>query len=280
MRWVDSIVKKALRYQPEYMGQTIPSFNFELGPHFGEFNLRSVSQRERPLVSARLTEAFLWCADRFPLCITNASNNTTQQTITQFTVGRSVHRNELLTASSAQAAGIVLIAARWPVKTFYRLGSLIAHESMHQALYVRENLSSPVRPRSFGYSPWKNSLRPGRLVWHSFWTFVCQFTMLSESVLDDNQILQMDPKLIAFLADMQARILVCHDSLRTFELVTSEELEKCDEALSILDEVARESPSQSNYQQHLAKARKSVFEEFDSWAHRFIEQQTITEADS
>jgi hypothetical protein len=60
--------------------------------------------------------------------------------------------------------------------------------------------------------------------------------------------------------------------LRDFALVNSEELEQCEEALSIIDEMALLSPR--GYQQYVNNATQEVFEEFESWARRLLEQQT------
>lgn len=270
---INTVINKALGYLPEYIDQAMPSINFELGTHFNKFNYRSVTREDRPAISERLTEAFFWCANRFPLSVKTSSDSVPQQSIVQFVVGHSIHQDEILSASSAQAPGVVLMAACWPLKSPYRLASIIAHESMHQALYIRERISSLIRPGSLGYSPWKNSLRPGRLVWHSFWTFVCQFTMLSESVLEDDSLLQIDPKLTSFLADMQARILACSNSLSNFDIVASDEMEQCNSALSILDKISRELLVFPEYQSALKKAKDNVFEDFETWAMSLIESQ-------
>lgn len=269
MLLTNAMISKTLGYLPERLDLVMPPLSFELGNNFRDFNCGSVLQENRLSVAAQLREAFVWCASRFPLSFRNGSDNHLQRSVLEFVVGHSKHHDELLSASSAQAPGVVLMSADWPLKSYYRLGSLIAHESVHQALFAREGTLSPVRPRSLGYSPWKNSLRPGRLVWHSFWTFACQFTMLGESLLKDNSLRQIDPKLTEFLGDMEARVLVCLNSLEIFDLVSSNEMEQCKCALSILNDVSEGLLAFSEYGQTLDIAKDSAFEEFQMWATHF-----------
>ena len=228
-------------------------------------NCRETSPLEQEIISSQICQVFQWCIERFPLCIRKESKNI-EQSITEFIIGYSLHKDELLSASSAQALGVILLSAPWPLKTPYRLASLIAHESMHQALYYREFENSPVRPSSLGYSPWKNCIRPGRLVWHSFWTFICQFVMLGENALKDQNLMNIDTSLAHFIADMQARIMICYESLKEFKILNSNEVIQCDHAIQILNNVGYSLAEFSEYKLQLRIAEENAFKDYSHWA--------------
>ncbi|MCA1625610.1 MAG: hypothetical protein LC778_17790 [Acidobacteria bacterium] len=222
-------------------------------------------------VGQQLTGAYIWCVHRFPLSVRSHVTNVTKRSITEFIVGHSNHQDQDLSASSAQAPGIVFIASSWPLRCPFRLASLIAHEGIHQGLFIRELVSSPVRPKSLGYSPWKNTIRPGRLVWHAFWTFACQFTMLGESVLRDRSLLRDDTMLIDFLADMEARLSVCLYSLEFSNVVSRPEFERCNNAFSILGCVSRKLMNINDYKQLSVDASDAAFGKYEAWAKTFVE---------
>jgi hypothetical protein len=267
------VISNALEYLPALMDLEAPLFNFELAPYFTHLSCRGVPIEDRTRVTGQLTEAFLWCKGRFPLCFRDSSG-ARRPSITKFIVGYSVHKDELLSASSAQAPGSVLMAAQWPLKSIYRLASLIAHESMHQALYQRERVASPVRNASLGYSPWKNTVRPGRLVWHSFWTFACQFALLAESLCVERELLISDPALTNFLADMRARIFLCSNSLKDSAIVTDNEMRGCDEALLVLQNLCRDLHGFPGYSEAAALAEDKVFREYEEWAYAILESSS------
>jgi HEXXH motif-containing protein len=262
-------VAKALTYLPRQVDLAVPSFNFNIEPHFAHLNWRPIPEGKRELAQDQLSAAFRWCGARFPLVLED-STAVQRPSIAAFVVGESAHEDELLSASSAQAPGAVLMVAPWPLKCIYRVASLIAHESMHQALYERERQSSPVRRGSLGYSPWKYTLRPGRLVWHSFWTFLCQHTLLAECALLERDVLLNDPDLKAFLADMRARILLCADSLRDFDVLNLHELGQRGDALDILQELERDLRQVPGYSQISDWAEHEVFAGYEEWSREIL----------
>ncbi|MFD4357467.1 hypothetical protein ACFWPX_33320 [Nocardia sp. NPDC058518] len=166
------------------------------------------------------------------------------------------------------------MAADWPLTSPYRFASLITHEGIHQALFIRELEDSPVRPGSSGYSPWKKTLRPGRLVWHAFWTFTCQLVMLCESLQLDQRLIARDPSLFSFLADMEARISVCLDSLKLTEVVTPKEFERCTSAFNILTGLIEELLVLPTFRKSRADAGDDVFGEFNNWAIEFMDSHS------
>lgn len=268
---LEAVVNECLGYLPEYVGQEMPPLRFGyLGTNFEDLGAKIVADEQRADVSRQFSEAYIWCTDRFPLSVRSHLANDAERSIVEFIVGHSKHQNEVLSASSTQALGVVFMAAEWPLKSPYRLASLIAHESIHQALFIRELGPSPVRPKSCGYSPWKNTLRPGRMVWHAFWTFTCQLAMLGESVLKDQSLQQYDPTLISFLADMEARISVCLYSLGFSDVVSSREFERCNNAFSILGGLFQELGVIPDFDKIRVEARDVAFGEFETWAKAFV----------
>jgi hypothetical protein len=266
-RRLDIIVAECLGYLPDYVAGNLPAISFDDGRiDLEESGARTVADDLRPEVRRQLAEAYAWCADRFPLSLRAPGRDGSVRSIALLVVGHSRRRARLLSSSSPQAPGLVFIAADWPLASPYRLASLLSHEDVHQALYVREAESSPVRPTSLGYSPWKGTLRPGRWVWHAFWTFTCQVTLLGESLARDRSLLERDPTLPRFIAEMMARVSVCLYSLRIFDVVSVEEVERCRRASSVLDEVAEVLGGIPHFDQLRDSARNVASTEFGDWA--------------
>lgn len=264
---LEEILDECLGYLPEYVDGETPCLSFGyFSTNFEDLGAKIVANEQRTDVGQQLTEAYVWCTDRFPLSVRTHVTHEMKRSIVRFIVGHSKHEDEVLSASSAQAPGVVFIAAEWPVRSPYRLASLIAHEGIHQALFIRELESSPVRHGSLGYSPWKNTLRPGRMVWHAFWTFTCQTAMLAESLLTDPSLLSRDPRLTDFLADMEARISVCLYSLELSNIVSSCEFERCNRAFGILSGLFRELARLPKFDQAQVEAGHVARAEFEMWA--------------
>jgi hypothetical protein len=269
VKLTDKVIAKALDYLPDRTDLETPFFDFDLLPQFTHLSCRVVSGDERRLAANQLTEAFFWCQRRFPLRL-RAADGSHRASIRRFVVGYSTHKDELLSASSAQVPGMVLMAAQWPLTSIYRLASLVAHESMHQALYERERLASPVRNASLGYSPWKYTLRPGRLVWHAFWTFACQFTLLAEAATEEPELLMDDPELTRFLADMAARVCLCSESMMDFEIVSDDEARRCGDALLVVQSLCEELRDYPGYSEAATHAENEVFRDYEAWSHSLV----------
>lgn len=269
-----SVLSECLGYLPKYFQQEVPPLSFgDSKTNFDDRGARTVADEQRTVVSQQLAEAYAWCASRFPLSIRRPQANNMEPSITGFTVGHSKDQHALLSSSSPQAPGLVFMAADWPLKSPYRLASLIAHESIHQALYLREFESSPVRAGSLGYSPWRGTLRPGRWVWHAFWTFTCQSTMLSESLLRDQSILRDDPALLRFIADMVARVSVCLYSLELSSVVSAREFERCSHAVSILNDLFERLAVVQDFDEIRTVARNAAFDGFQLWARAQVSER-------
>jgi hypothetical protein len=260
------VARLALGYEPPRCPQSAPQVSFELAVHFAGLSACAVAPGDRATAEKQILDAFWWCHPRFPLSVRRADGTVTP-TIQQFRVGHALHEGELLSASSSQAIGTVLLAANWPLRSIYRLGSLVAHESMHQALFQREIDGGPVRRGSLGFSPWKNSLRAGRLVWHGYWTFSCQFALLGEAVLQTPKDMRLvDPGIDRFLAEMFARISVCRQSLSIFEILSDEGFQECEAAFSIVERISDRLSDSTEYGVLLEIVEREVFDEFESWS--------------
>ncbi len=272
----ESILEECLGYVPQYVGTEIPLLSFGYhGTNFSDLGAYIVPDEQRADVGEQLAEAYRWCASRFPLSVRSHLTGDLERSISKFVVGHCAHKNEMLSASSAQALGVVFMAADWPLRAPFRFGSLVAHETIHQALFRREITDSPVRAGTVGYSPWKNTLRPGRMVWHAYWTFTCQSGLLAESMLASPVILDGDPGLISFLADMEARTSVCLYSLEFSDIIRVDELERCKAASShlrgLLRDLAGVVPELDPVRSQAADA---AFGEFEGWARGFLQAHT------
>lgn len=262
-----SVAALALGYAGTIVPPVLPPISFEPGEGLRSLAAVPVDEEARPAVAAQLRDAFAWCAARFPLGIRDA-NGRRCPAVTGFSVGRSAHPGEFLTASSPQRTGTLFVAAPWPVPSRYRLASLIAHEAMHQALYNRERRGPVARLGSLGYSPWKAQLRPGRLVWHAFWTFSTQFMLLVEALAERGAtILAEDPEMPAFLAEMDARIACCADSLEAFDLLDATEFARTREALHLMTaKSACLLAGVAGYVRLRAEWQAAVASELEGWA--------------
>lgn len=207
---------------------------FKLAEELEPLGATPVPARDQRSITAQILAAYSWSCRHFPMCIRDSAGEwgAAVQTVA---VGVSADEGEYVSASSPARPRVVFLAARWPLRSPYRVGSLLAHEMMHQALYLREHAETPVRPSSLGYSPWRRELRPGRLVWHAFWTFSTQFVGLAEATLAGaDDILGEDPEITSFLAEMQVRIELCAQSLQEFELPSAPEAARIERGLAIV----------------------------------------------
>jgi len=260
-------VAECLGYLPEHIGPDAPIIRFDNSESdLSRRGARKVASEIRAVVARQFEEAYTWCESRLPLTIRACDSEGMRKSITSVMIGHSEESNVFLSSSSPEAPGVVFIAADWPMKNPYRLASLIAHEGIHQALYQRESEISPVTSSSVGYSPWKKTLRPGRWVWHAFWTFCCQSVMLGESVQRDPSLLQYDRSLLRFVADLMARVSVNLASLELFRIVSSEELTRCDRAFTALERVAGGLDGGSDFAAFRAAAHENALQDMSAWA--------------
>lgn len=173
-------------------------------------------------------------------------------------------------ASIPDAEGNVLLCAPWRAAGPLRLASMMAHEAMHQALFLRERQGSPVRVRSLGYSPWRSETRPGRMVWHAFWAFGVQFALLSEALTSMKWSEDDIEDVLALTVSMPPRLAYTLESLGDFNIVTRAEFGRCNEALAMIDDSATGLGTLPNFASKLAEAEESIDREHRIWAERLL----------
>lgn len=259
----------ALNYAPKMANPPLPKLEYDNLKKMTDFDVLPVSLSLRETVSKQLLQAFCWASDRFPLSIDEAKTGLSQPTIESFAIAHSPREKEILSASSIQAPLHILLAVDWPLKSIYRLASIIVHESMHQALYVHERSFPSVRYGSLGYSPWRTTLRAGRMVWHAFWTFSVQYAVISDALLADNRIVQVDPDILNYTALMQERIRIALNSLELFDITAPPELRKCEQAVCVIDAIACELRQFPLYDKAEKKAATAAFNDYRLWAEAF-----------
>jgi hypothetical protein len=263
-----AIVGLALGH-PVEIAERLPSLSFEPGDGLRALDARAVAAEDQHAIAAQMIDAYCWCARRFPLGI-RTIDGARVSAVAAICLGRSGHAGEFLTASSPQRPGTIFVAAPWPLSSRYRLASLVAHEAMHQALYDRERAGPVARLGSLGYSPWKEQLRPGRLVWHAFWTFSAQFVFLAEAIASPAEaVLAADLEMPEFLGEMDARLECCVESLASFEIVAGAEHERVDAGSAIVSAMRSWlGANVADYGAIRARWQAMVDHERDTWASR------------
>jgi hypothetical protein len=264
-----SVVSLALGSVPDSADFELPVIDFLSRSAALDPAYPGVSREHRAAARQTLENAFQWCGRRFPLRTPPDADGARRQSIRHVDV-RSTRDDVLLGCSSADAPGYVVLGASWPVASHYRLASLIAHEAVHQDLFVRERSEHPVRPGSLGYSPWRRTIRPGRALWHSFWTFACQFSLLADSLSEEPHVTTEDAGLLRFTAAMAPRIECCLTSLRDFTVVDDAELRRCDRALRLVQDAADRMCACAEFGSALADENRVVATDYRTWADQLL----------
>jgi hypothetical protein len=260
------LVELALGYTSSQSCFAAPRIDFALASELQALGAHVVPEARRPHVVSQVLDAFSWCSDRFPLGL-RESPDSVIWAIQTLSIGHSAHEGEYLTASSPQRPYTVFVAATWPIHNRHRLASLFAHEAMHQGLYIRERNEAPTRRHSLAYSPWKQGLRPGRLVWHAFWTFSVQFVFLGQAVLEAfDEISSSDADISSFLAEMQARIELCAQSLDEFDVLRREERSRCEQGMHIVSSTTNQLRKITAYEESCLHWAAAANQEVEVWA--------------
>ncbi len=216
-----------------------------------------------------VNDAFHWHSVHFPVATPPDASGVRRPAIDYIDV-RLTGEGELLSASSAEVPGRILLGAPWPAECTYRLASLIAHEAIHQGLFVREAVATPVRRGSLGYSPWRRRTRPGRLVWHAFWTFTCQFSLLADAVTRRPAMLHEEPGLLGFIAAMPPRVECCLDSLTQFRVVDPPELDRCGDALHLVRTATGRLAAFPRFSAKLQEEEQTTANDYRAWADQVL----------
>lgn len=263
------VAELALGPPPDAVPEHVPGICFDLSSELAALGSSPIASRLQEIVAGQLRAAYAWCTERFPLRMRDADMNPVSA-ILEIHAAHSAHVGEYLTASSPHRPYRIFVAAPWPLPSIYRLGSLLAHEAMHQGLYNRERIACVARPGSLAYSPWKQRLRPGRLVWHAAWTFSTQFSLLCDAMLSEGDaMLAVDPDLLNFIAEMEARIVLCIESLETFEVLDPDETGRVAESLAETAFLAQAMVEHhGDYASLRSRWSERVSQEIDDWSAR------------
>jgi hypothetical protein len=110
-------------------------------------------------------------------------------------------------------------------------------------------------------------------VWHAFWTFSMQFAFLCEALVEDGvRLKQIDPDILDFLAEMQARIELCSESLEAFEVLEEAERTKVELGLSIVERTALDlGHEDAEYNRRSQHWSNLVCDEVQAWSSRGVD---------
>jgi hypothetical protein len=206
------------------------------------------------------------CVDTFAV---PAGSNPPGSLLDKVVLGSLQDPRRIVSASSPQQPGLIVFAADWSHTCTRRAAANLLHELVHQVLYWREAaFADVVRANSLGYSPWKLAERPGRWIWHSFWTFAVHCAYLAETAKTEQSVSAEDRLEVAL---MYLRLKRCLDSVESFEIVVDPaEMSRMRGALSAVA-VAVESPEGSRLFCDFAAAyAPRVDGEFESWKDRLL----------
>ena len=263
-----SVIELALGRLTQSPSERLPNIVFLSSST--ELDYPEVPIEKQSVARCVVESAYLWCNERFPLTIPLGENKEHRCAINVLEL-RMTSGFELLSSSSADKPGHIILGAPWlMMESPYRLGSLIAHESVHQGLFVREKINSPIREGSLGYSPWKCMSRPGGLVWHAFWTFGCQFSLLAEAVTNCSTLLQKDSALVGFIASMVPRLEICLDSLQLFKIAEPDELARCVKAMYIIKAASEQLALIPGYTAQIEHEQLVAVREYRLWAESIL----------
>ncbi|MCG3769180.1 MAG: hypothetical protein JW384_00300 [Nitrosomonadaceae bacterium] len=235
----------------------------------GEFDCTPVSDEpSQALAENHFHSAIEFLQSRVPFMIRRVGDGPLSAPIVEAELGQVLEPRKMLSASSPEAPGVIRFAAHWSSFELPRGAALILHESVHQLLYAKEAAASPVRLKSLAYSPWKQTIRPGRLVWHAYWTFAVQVGFLLELA---NQIPQVEVR-VGELAAMFARLEKCKESLTDFKILNDEEELRVVEGMKILRELTDKFSEE--FQVPFNVERELVSDEHNRWAASVIAADT------
>lgn len=251
-------------------GEGKPIISYDLERVISDSAFTNVNQSLKRKIDSQIIKAYEWCGKTYPLYYSDGQNKI-HRFIVSITIGNSAHRSEILTASSIQNIGNMILMADWPLPSVFRLGSLFAHEATHQLLFLREQAGETIRSRSVGYSPWKGTLRKGRLIWHSFWSFTCQFVFLSERVVLETEVYSQDKGILKYLAEMYSKLSICTEELIQRNIVSMEELSACETAFHEVTKIQKEIVSRFDNSELFCVLMEKEYNEYREWASSLIE---------
>ena len=275
LRLASGSIERVTGSADDGLEERAPKVTFDWEGGVGEFACDRVTDLgERRRAENMFLGAFRYLnAQLFRERVVPSASNPYILRIREAQLGKIGDPDSMLSASSPGALGVIRLAANWYEVDLRRAAGVILHESVHQLLYGREYGESPVRFGSIGYSPWKRRERPGRLVWHAFWTFAVQLGFLVDTV-GNMRGCKMDGS--SQIVEMLAHLESCHCSLRIFEIVQAEEeLARIEAALHRISQVISAMPLGEGGADRIRLAREHARSEFNGWAARLLGQSRM-----
>jgi hypothetical protein len=246
---------------PVALAEAPPATEFASSAEIADAESAAVATELRDGAQAITGAAYRWCRDGFASTTAAPGSGTITRLLLVSCPGE-----ELMTSSRPIAPGAVVVGAGWPLESYHRLGSLLAHEAIHQVLFAREAGESPVREGSLAYSPWRAATRPGRLAWHAYWTFACQIALLVETMLADPAMTGREPQLPSFVSRLIPRLPIGLESLERFEVISAGELERTWAAMDALEEPVAHLVRELGLEASVESEAESARTELEAWA--------------
>jgi hypothetical protein len=258
---VSAVRDLALRGRPVALAEATPAIEFPASTEIADAATTAVGAGQRQGAGRTSADAYDWCRRTFASEVAAPGGGAiTKLRVVTCTPG------QLMTASTEAVPGEIVVGAHWPLETHYRLGSLLAHEAIHQLLFEREATDSPVRERSLAYSPWRVETRPGRLAWHAFWTFACQIALLAETMVGEPGMAADEPELPRFVARLLPRLPIALDSLERFQVLSAAELDHARRAMDALDDPIARLVRDFELEQTVESEEGTAHDELEAWA--------------
>ena len=247
-----------------------PSIAFEWRPLTAEFKCTQIKTSTlRARAQEALFEGLRYLHHYIPFLLNPGCGHSAASPIRHVELGRLRYRRRLLTASSPEEPGTIWFAANWETLTIRRIAGNALHEARHQLLYHREaSDANLLRTHAIAYSPWKQRERPGRLVWHAFWTFSVHCVFLADSITAGDAEFNEDN---AEIGDMYLRLKQCFDSLEMFDVVSDpEEFCAIEQAARLVSERIESGNNSTMWSDEIVRQKAVVKAEFDDWVQRMI----------
>lgn len=249
-----------------------PEIEFDWDGGVGEFEcLPILLDCKRLEATYRFRDAFTYLNTLLPMKIRALDSTSFVVGVKVVQLGELDEPKRLVTGSSPHAARVIRLAAKWATVDNRHIAGVLLHESIHQFLYFKEKINSPLRQHSLGYSPWKFKERQGRLVWHGFWTFVVQVAFLLETLADG----ELSGNAFREIAEDFARLEICIKSFEIFELIAAPaEKARIKQAMhELTTAVLLKSRGIQSFVHEISVERGLAIQEFNAWAAGIITER-------
>ncbi len=246
---------------------SFPQVNFELCESLIDFGSMPVAPEMRDAVIRQCREAYNHALASVPMSFVGRHGRAAPL-ISSLQIGQGAKIEDMMTGSSVNAPGRVIVSAKWPTLHPYRLASLFVHEAVHQILYRDARQKTAFSVQSSAYSPWRFGLRPAIMVWHAYWTFAAQTAFLIEMLARDGGACRHDAGLAAFAAELHARVELCRESMQIFDILDKDESLRADAAISALVDLSALLPAEYGYGGLMERYAAQVQSDLEDWMQR------------